>query len=72
MALVRVDQQDNPMRPDDPNDPQQKWNFDEFHQMRMARFITSFEAFLSVYGHSIIDKSHQVIVFFLFKIYFVG
>lgn len=42
----------------DPNNP--TFHYDEFNQIRMARYITSMEAFLSLWGCPLIKKSHIV------------
>ena len=36
------------------------YRYDEFHQIRMARYVTSFEAFLSLWGVHLVKKSHTV------------
>ncbi|KAL3084144.1 hypothetical protein niasHS_008613 [Heterodera schachtii] len=39
---------------------QQKVDYDEFHQIRLARYITSMEAFLSLNGTKLVRRSHEV------------
>ena len=34
--------------------------YDEFHQMRLARYITSMESFLTLLGEPLVRKSHEV------------
>ncbi|KAL3072091.1 hypothetical protein niasHT_036318 [Heterodera trifolii] len=41
-------------------DKQQKVDYDEFHQIRLARYITSMEAFLSLNGTKLVRRSHEV------------
>nr|CAD2202128.1 unnamed protein product [Meloidogyne enterolobii] len=36
------------------------WRYDEFHQLRLARYITSMEAFLSLWGTKLVVRSHIV------------
>lgn len=45
----------------DPQNPILK--YDEFHQMRIARYMTSFEAFLSLWGQPLTKRSHKVCYF---------
>ena len=41
---------------------QNEVDYDEFNQMRLARYITSPEAFLSLWSDPLIGKSHTVII----------
>jgi len=38
------------------------WRYDEFHQLRLARYITSMEAFLSLWGTKLVVRSHIVFI----------
>lgn len=35
-------------------------NYDEFHQIKMARYITANEAFLSLWGFPLVSMSKEV------------
>uniref|UniRef100_A0A183BU25 RING-type domain-containing protein n=1 Tax=Globodera pallida TaxID=36090 RepID=A0A183BU25_GLOPA len=41
-------------------DQQKKIDYDEFHQVRLARYITSMEAYLSLWGSPLVQRSHVV------------
>ncbi|KAL3075367.1 hypothetical protein niasHT_033597 [Heterodera trifolii] len=41
-------------------DVRQKVDYDEFHQIRLARYITSMEAILSLWGTKLVGRSHEV------------
>lgn len=43
------------------------WRYDEFHQLRLARYITSMEAFLSLWGTKLVVRSH-IVIFIFFRI----
>uniref|UniRef100_A0A914H4I5 ATP-dependent DNA helicase n=1 Tax=Globodera rostochiensis TaxID=31243 RepID=A0A914H4I5_GLORO len=36
------------------------WRYDEFHQIRLSRYVTSIEAFMSLWGVPLVQRSHQV------------
>ncbi|CAK5068760.1 unnamed protein product [Meloidogyne enterolobii] len=44
------------------------WRYDEFHQLRLARYITSMEAFLSLWGTKLVVRSH-IVFFSIFSIF---
>ena len=35
-------------------------DYDEYQQLRMARYISAPEAFLSIHGHPLVKLSHEV------------
>lgn len=37
-----------------------EWGYDEFEQMRLARYITAIEAFLAIWGEPLVGRSHEV------------
>ncbi|KAL3096906.1 hypothetical protein niasHT_028962 [Heterodera trifolii] len=41
-------------------DVRHKVDYDEFHQIRLARYITSMEAILSLWGTKLVGRSHEV------------
>ncbi|KAL3073431.1 hypothetical protein niasHT_038569 [Heterodera trifolii] len=41
-------------------DGRQKVDYDEYHQIRLARYITSMEAILSLWGTKLVGRSHEV------------
>jgi len=47
------------------------WRYDEFHQLRLARYITSMEAFLSLWGTKLVVRSH-VVCFSIFCVLFIS
>ena len=55
MAFVRMQQEG--MKSDVPNPP---IRYDEFHQIRLVRYITSMEAYLSLIGLPLVKRSHVV------------
>lgn len=51
------------------------WNYDEFAQIRLARYLTAMEAYLAMHGEPLVRKSHQVKCFNLFhsiSLYIIG
>jgi hypothetical protein len=68
-ALTRMDNFGHQYNENDRGGPNVEWRYDEFQQMRLVRFITSFEAFLSLWGQPLVQRSHIVIIFS--KIYIV-
>ena len=42
---------------------QNEVDYDEFNQMRLARYVTSPEAFLSLWSEPLVGKSHTVIIY---------
>jgi len=57
MAFVRMQQEG--MKSDAHNPP---IRYDEFHQIRLARYITSMEAYLSLIGLPLVKRSHVVCI----------
>jgi hypothetical protein len=58
MAIIKVNREVNGQQ-------QMQIDYDEFNQMRLARYVTSPEAFLSIWSEPLIGKSHIVIIFYL-------
>jgi hypothetical protein len=69
-ALTRMDAAfDQTLEDNDQGGPNVQWRYDEFHQMRLVRFITAFEAILSLWGLPLVQRSHIVIINIYFQIF---
>lgn len=54
-------QQQTDQQPDQPGQqPRKQYSFDQFQQMRLARYRTAPEDYLEMYGNPLVRQSHKV------------